>query len=56
MTGNGHGAVQVRVRAVKLVTVTEGATGGPGVPAIGNKINTNSCLSIHHSRQQEQPA
>ena len=37
MTGNGHGAVQVRVRAVRLVTVTEGATGGsggPGVPMI----------------------
>ena len=34
MTGNGHGAVQVRVRAVRLVTVTEGATGGPGGPGV----------------------
>ena len=34
MTGNGHGAVQVRVRAVRLVTVPEGATGGPGGPGV----------------------
>ena len=40
MTGNGHGAVQVRVRAVRLVTVTEGATGGPGGPVV--VPNTNS--------------
>ena len=32
MMGCGHGAVQVIVRAVRLVTVTVGAPGGPGRP------------------------
>ena len=32
MMGCGHGAVQVIVRAVRLVTVTVGAPGGPGGP------------------------
>ena len=47
MIGNGHGAVQVRVRAVRLVTVTEGATGGPGGPTV--VTNTNSCLFLLYS-------
>ena len=53
MTGNGHGAVQVRVRAVRLGGWTVGAAGGPGGPVRRQHIKLFlflHVLTIHNNK------